>query len=168
MEKVNLFLNNEFPCYLFVDTHKGMKRINVVAHGDKYTQTINFKSRYTPPERLKDEIERYYNNIVYSHVRLICCFSAFGGEGSFACKLSMIMKNISIKGYFDIVGSTMGFPKLNQMVMQHGLQAVRVAMENANYILDKKSTLYSSAIFKNGQLIKKGNVAGNSSWIPGT
>ncbi|WP_024961243.1 RHS repeat-associated core domain-containing protein [Pseudomonas syringae] len=107
----------------FEDTANGAKRINFYAHGYK----VPIKEHGYHQMRAANQglgPEQLYNSVVasgvnfdkYKQIRLVMCYSATGGDNSFAASFSKITKK-PVKGYISEVFAYPDPEKISSMIV---------------------------------------------------
>lgn len=104
--------------YLFEDTYKGGRRLNISAHGMRQADgTAVIGTPYGRPldaDDLYEIIDQQRNLSDYSNLRTIMCFSGNGGSRSFGQRLAT-RASLPVKAYVDRVTANHEVESLNEL-----------------------------------------------------
>ncbi|WP_249823466.1 IS66 family insertion sequence element accessory protein TnpB [Escherichia coli] len=150
------------PLTIYKQNHKGHVRLTIDVHGRPYKSGqggLEVGDTLFSPGMLLDWLTKVVDLKEISFIRLVSCFSAYGGGGSFACRLSRLLPDVYVKGYMDVVLS-----KMSPESIGLGLAAFGPIVTTKNLLeafpdgpppLDKFDEKFCSVTYKNGVLIKK-------------
>lgn len=139
--------------YTFVDTYKGVNRLNVAVHGkdlslleramSKSSSVILNDIEHSASDLLNLLTKKGIDPNVYANVRLLICYSGNGGATSFAAQFRQLVRP-SVKGYVGPVTMNFGstpmaanFAKATQLYGPQGEQAMAAIYANKVHTVAK-------------------------------
>lgn len=143
--------------YLFDDIYQSKLRLNVLAHGSHGPQgpLMYNAQRALSPEELAVFLTRNNANISqYENIRLLSCWSGFGGGNSFASRFSVITGK-TVKGYKNKLVSRLIPEDLGGFIKQYNFGNVAVGVAQGKFPINKSSTLapYEPVKYLFGQIV---------------
>lgn len=170
MFDIKFIFHKESPLTFYKQYHKGGLRLNIDVHGSPYEYGqggLHVGNAIYSPGMLYDWLKSVSDLKSVYAIRLVSCFSAFGGRGSFICRFSRLVPDIYIKGYMDEVYTKMAPGAIGVGLRELG---VNKTIENLLEVfpdgppaIDKFDEKFCSVTYKNGVLIKtterKSNIA---------
>lgn len=107
--------------YLFDDTYKKAKRLNLVAHGvlenDGTARVARSAEKNMNPSDIFSIINKRKNLQEYSNIRTIMCYSGNGGEHAFGQRLATLT-GIPVKSYRGTVTGNYEVGDLNKILLE--------------------------------------------------
>ncbi|WP_224718593.1 RHS repeat-associated core domain-containing protein [Pectobacterium versatile] len=139
--------------YLFDDTYKGAKRLNLVAHGALESGDVARVARTSGINMDASEIfsiiSKRKNLQEYSNIRTIMCYSGNGGERAFGQQLSTLT-GIPVKSYRGPVTANFEVQGLNKILLEtaakcgdDGLKRTQAVFEQRRTFQIRKTNPYS-------------------------
>ncbi|EOB1570241.1 IS66 family insertion sequence element accessory protein TnpB [Escherichia coli] len=162
MTDIKFIFHTRSPLTIYKQMHKGHVRLNIDVHGSPYKSGqggLYVGDALYSPGMLHDWLKTVVDLKSIHYIRLVSCFSAYGGGGSFVCRLSRLIPDVYIKGYMDEVLSEMSPEAIGFGLSEYG--PVKTAAQLQTFFpdgpppLDKFDEKFCSVTYKNGVLIKK-------------
>ncbi|EJJ0959505.1 TPA: IS66 family insertion sequence hypothetical protein [Escherichia coli] len=162
MTDIKFIFHTRSPLTIYKQMHKGHVRLNIDVHGSPYKSGqggLYVGDALYSPGMLHDWLKTVVDFKSIHYIRLVSCFSAYGGGGSFVCRLSRLIPDVYIKGYMDEVLSEMSPEAIGFGLREYG--PVKTAAQLQTFFpdgpppLDKFDEKFCSVTYKNGVLIKK-------------
>jgi len=111
--------------YLFDDTYKNAKRLNLVAHGalenDGTARVARSAEKNMNPSEIFSIINKRKNLQEYSNIRTIMCYSGNGGEHAFGQRLATLT-GIPVKSYRGTVTGNYEVGDLNKILLESAVK----------------------------------------------
>ena len=110
MSDIKFIFHTKSPLTIYKQMHKGNVRLNIDVHGSPYKSGqggLYVGDAIYSPGMLHDWLKTVVDLQTIHCIRLVSCFSAYGGGSSFVCRLSRLLPEVYIKGYVNEVFSEM-------------------------------------------------------------
>ncbi|WP_257013985.1 IS66 family insertion sequence element accessory protein TnpB [Salmonella enterica] len=164
MTDIKFIFHPRSPLTIYKQIHKGHVRLNIDVHGRPYKSGqggLEVGDALYSPGMLLDWLTKVVDLNTISYIRLVSCFSAYGGGGSFVCRLSRLLPDVYVKGYMDEVLSKMSPEAIGFGLAEFGpvitTKKLLEVFPDGPPALDKYDEKFCSVTYKNGVLIKKTN-----------
>ncbi|KFC10555.1 hypothetical protein GTGU_00605 [Trabulsiella guamensis ATCC 49490] len=120
MRNTRIHQGNYTGLMTYEDVYKGSPRLNILSHGalqgNTGTSLLAVDNQRLTPRQLQLLLQRKGINIQsYDNVRLLSCYSANGGESSFAAQFSGLIHR-PVKGFEGVLNGSIGPRELTEQM----------------------------------------------------
>ncbi|HGF4699978.1 IS66 family insertion sequence element accessory protein TnpB [Escherichia coli] len=162
MTDIKFIYHTKSPLTIYKQMHKGNVRLNIDVHGSPYKSGqggLCVGDALYSPGMLHDWLKTVVDLQTIHCIRLVSCFSAYGGGSSFVCRLSRLLPEVYVKGYINEVFSKMSPQATGYALDKFGPVQTAVLLQrlfpDGPPPLDKFDKDFCSVTYKNGILIKR-------------